>query len=103
VTHHKRSLLRRWLEGEPRTRIVVCLWAIFAAGLLVQMAAPRLKIESNMFVMPPISSGQQAPLRPDVLVRRERRMQLASGILTVGGALALGFFYRRTLLVAIKG
>lgn len=79
------------------------LWAVFAVGLLVQMAAPRLKIENNMFVMPPITSGDQAVLRPDVIVRRERWMQFASGTLTVGGSLALGFFYRRRLLAAIKG
>jgi hypothetical protein len=103
VNNQKETLFGGWFGGGRRTRIVVCLWAIFAAGLLVQMAAPRLKIENNMFVMPPISSGQQTVLRPDVVVRRERWMQLASGILTVGGALALGFFYRRTLLVAIKG
>jgi hypothetical protein len=85
------------------TRIVLCLWAIFAAGLLVEMAAPRLKIENNAFVMPPIGNSQGATLRPDVLVRRERWMRAASGILTIGGALALGVYYRKTLAVALKG
>ncbi len=103
MNNRQERLRAHWSEGGRRTPIVLCLWAIFAAGLLVQMAAPRLKIENNMFVMPPLSSGQRAVLRPDVIVRRERRMQLTSGILTVGGALALGFFYRRRLLVAIKG
>jgi hypothetical protein len=83
--------------------MVLFLWAIFAAGLLVEMAAPRLKIENNAFVMPPISDARAAILRPDVLVRQERRMQAASGILTIGGALALGFYYRRTLAVALRG
>lgn len=82
---------------------VLFLWAIFAAGLLVEMAAPRLKIENNAFVMPPINDAHAAVLRPDVLVRRERWMQAASGILTMGGALALGVYYRRTLAVALRG
>jgi hypothetical protein len=38
-----------------------------------------------------------------VLVRRERWMRAASGILTIGGALALGVYYRKTLAVALKG
>ena len=85
------------------TKLAVFLWAIFGVGLLVEMAAPRLKVENNAFVMPPINNAQATTLRPDVLVRRERWMQAASGILTVGGALALGTYYRRTLAVALKG
>jgi hypothetical protein len=85
------------------TRLAICLWVIFGVGLLVEVAAPRLKIENNAFVMPPINDAHTAILRPDVLVRRERWMQAASGILTVGGALALGAYYRRSLAVALKG
>ncbi|HTC47576.1 MAG TPA: hypothetical protein VK722_09665 [Candidatus Aquilonibacter sp.] len=84
-------------------RLALCLWAIFAVGLLVEMWAPRLKIENNAFVMPPINNAQAAALRPDVLVRRERWMQAFSGILTLGGAMALGVYYRRTLVVALRG
>jgi hypothetical protein len=83
--------------------LALCLWGIFAVGLLVQFAAPRLKIENNTFVMPPISNAQTATLQPDVLVRRERWMQAASGLLTLGGAVALGVYYRRTLAMALKG
>ena len=79
------------------------LWVVFVAGLLVQFAAPRLKIENNAFVMPPIVNVQGTILRPDALVRRERWMQGISGILTVGGALALGVCYRRTLAMALTG
>lgn len=90
--------------GKSRsTRLAVCLWTIFALGLLVEMAAPRLKIENNVFVMPPINNAGAAILRPDALVRRERWMQAASGILTVGGALGLGAYYRRTLTAALRG
>ena len=85
----------RWLE--------VCLWAVFAAGVLVEVMAPRLKIENNAFVMPPTANVQGREMRPDALVRRERWMQTSAGILTVGGALALGFYYRRRLLAAVKG
>ncbi len=85
----------RWLE--------VCLWAVFAAGVLVEVMAPRLKIENNAFVMPPTANVQGTEMRPDALVRRERWMQTSAGILTVGGALALGFYYRRRLLAAVKG
>ena len=84
-------------------RLALCLWAIFTAGLLVEMWAPRLKIENNAFVMPPISNAQAAVLRPDILVRRERWMQGVAGILSIGGALSLGFYYRRTLRAALKG
>jgi hypothetical protein len=94
---------RQSLGKARETRLAICLWAIFGVGLLVEMAAPRLKIENNAFVMPPINDAQATALRPDVLVRRERWMQAASGILTVGGALALGAYYRRTLALALKG
>jgi len=85
------------------TPIVVCLWIVFAAGIVVQLAAPRLKIENNAFVMPPIINVQGALIRPDRLVRRERWMQMISGMLTVGGALSLGVCYRRRLVYALRG
>ena len=83
--------------------LTICLWAIFAAGLMVEALAPRLQIENRAFVMPSNANIQGQTLRPDQLVDRERRMQAAAALLTVGGALALGFYYRRTLLMAVKG
>ena len=103
MENQRDSQLQHSHEKARQTRIVVCLWAIFAAGLLVQMIAPRLKIENNVFVMPPISDARGTTLRPDVLVRRERWMQTASAILTVGGALALGICYRQRLASALRG
>jgi hypothetical protein len=94
---------RQWISKVQETRLALCLWAIFAAGLLVEIAAPRLKIENNAFVMPPINNSQAATLRPDLLVRHERWIRGASGILTVGGALALGIYYRRALAMAVRG
>jgi hypothetical protein len=90
-------------ERTPKTVLRVCLWAVFAAGLLVEVMAPRLEIENNAFLMPPAANVQGTEMRPDALVRRERWMQTSAGILTVGGALALGFYYRRRLLAAVKG
>jgi hypothetical protein len=95
--------MKRPFDKVRQTRLALCLWAIFAAGLLVEMAAPRLKIENRAFVMPPISGAQAVALRPDELVRRDRWMQSVSGILTLGGALALGVYYRQNLSAALKG
>ncbi len=83
---NKGSRRRRW--------IAVLLWAIFGAGLLVQAFAPRLKIRNGAFVMPTSRISEGKDIRPDEIVTRERRMQLLSGILTVGGALGLALFYR---------
>jgi hypothetical protein len=99
----RNAQVQRSQSKARETKLAVCLWAIFGVGLLVEMAAPRLKIENNAFVMPPIDNAHTAILRPDVLVRRERWMQAASGMFTVGGALALGAYYRRTLTVALRG
>jgi hypothetical protein len=103
VNNRKDAPMRFSFTRTRQSKLALCLWAIFAAGLLVEMSAPRLKIENNAFVMPPVSNTQAATLRPDALVRRERWMQGASGLLTLGGAMALGVYYRRTLLVALKG
>lgn len=103
MNNRKNARMQR-VPGKLRQKMfALCLWAIFATGLLVEMSSPRLKIENNAFVMPPINNAGAAILRPDALVRRERWMQAASGILTVGGALALGVYYRRTLTVALRG
>lgn len=99
----KDAITRRRFTRAVQTRLALCLWGIFAAGLLVEMAAPRLKIENNAFVMPPISDARGATLRPAVLVRRERWMQGASGLLTLGGAMALCIYYRRTIAGALRG
>jgi hypothetical protein len=104
VATNPRKAQRQRSQGKAReTKLAICLWAIFGVGVLVETAVPRLQIENDAFVMPAINNAQGATLRPDVLVRRERWMQAASGILTVGGALALGAYYRQTLAVALKG
>lgn len=68
---------------------MVC-WALFLAGLLIQLAAPRLKIEHNQFVLPGSMMSANRPVSPSQIVARERWMQLLSAVLTAGGALGLG-------------
>ena len=77
------------------------LWAIFASGIAIELLAPGLKIENHAFVMPPTAMQQGAQIRPDALVNHERHMQWAAGILTIGGAIALAFWNRRTLANAL--
>jgi hypothetical protein len=77
------------------------LWAIFASGIAIEVLAPRLKIENHAFVMPPTVMQQGAQIRPDALVDHERHMQWAAGVLTIGGAIALAFWNRRTLAGAL--
>ena len=76
----------------------VLLWAIFGGGLLVQVFAPHLKIENNAFVIPPSMVSQGKTINPAELVAHEKRMQLISGLLTLGGAVGLWFYYRDTLM-----
>lgn len=90
----------------PSTRersraLAAVLWAVFVTGLMIQLFTPGLKVENRAFVMPPSSIVAGAEIRPDLIVQRERRMQWASGLCTVGGALALAFWYRRSLAQAL--
>jgi len=78
--------------------LALLFWVLFGAGLLVQVIAPRLKIERNAFVIPPsmVSTGKQ--FHPAEIVSRERRMQVISAILTLGGALGLAVQYRHSFV-----
>ena len=84
-----------------RVLLSMSLWAIFASGIAIELLAPGLKIENHAFVMPPTAMQQGAQIRPDALVDHERHMQWAAGILTIGGAIALAFWNRRTLANAL--
>ncbi|MGA9508242.1 MAG: hypothetical protein WBV55_06290 [Candidatus Sulfotelmatobacter sp.] len=81
--------------------LTLSFWAIFASGIAIEVLAPGLRIENHAFVMPPAALQQGAQIRPDALVDHERRMQWTAGILTIGGALALAFWNRRTLANAL--
>ena len=79
------------------------LWGIFGLGLLVQALAPRLRIENGVFILSPSLVSREGELDPAEIVQRERRMQLLSGALTLGGALGLAFYYRRALFSSRSG
>jgi hypothetical protein len=85
---------RRW-----RSLALLC-WSLFAAGLLVQLLSPHLKVSNGAFVIPPKMAAGRNPIRPDEIVGGQRRMQLLSVLLTVSGALGLAFVYRDILIGA---
>jgi hypothetical protein len=72
-------------------------WSLFAAGLIVQLLAPHLKVSNGAFVIPQkmIVSGKM--ISPEKIVRKDRLMQLLSAVLTASGALGLAFCYRDVL------
>jgi len=72
-------------------------WSLFAAGLLVQLLAPRLEISNGAFVIPPALVAGGNNIRPDEIIAKQRRMQLISAVLTVSGALGLAYRYREIL------
>jgi len=76
------------IHNNRRSRAVLC-WVVFAAGLLIQLLAPHLKIENGAFVIPPTLTAGANEIRPAEIVARQRRMQLISALLTVSGALGL--------------
>ncbi|MGA9135145.1 MAG: hypothetical protein WB384_24325 [Candidatus Sulfotelmatobacter sp.] len=91
-------------RAQVRRRLLnLCLWAMFASGVAIEVLTPGLKIENHAFVMPASVTRSGAQIRPDALVNRERRMQWAAASLTIGGAIALAFCYRRTLAHALLG
>ncbi|MGB7601796.1 MAG: hypothetical protein WBM24_15920 [Candidatus Sulfotelmatobacter sp.] len=92
---------RRTQTPFRRALLSMSLWVVFASGIAIELLAPGLKIENHAFVMPPTVMQQGAQIRPDALVDHERRMQWAAGILTIGGAIALAFWNRRTLANAL--
>jgi hypothetical protein len=83
---------RRW-----RSLALLC-WLVFAAGLLVQLLSPHLKVSNGAFVIPPKMAAGRNAIRLDEIVARQRRMQLLSILLTVSGAFGLAFLYRDILI-----
>src|SRR6266702_3911378 len=89
------------VDGNRRRRSLALLfWLVFAAGLLVQLLSPHLKISNGAFVIPPEMAAGSNAIRLDEIVARQRRMQLLSVLLTVSGALGLAFLYRDILIGA---
>ncbi len=77
------------------------LWMLFATGLAIEGFAPRLKIEHHAFIMPTMLTAESGPVRPDAIVDRERRMQLAASLLLLGSAVGLALFYQRQISAAL--
>jgi hypothetical protein len=80
----------------------VLLWVIFGAGLLVQAFAPRLQIVDNAFVIPPAFLSEGKEVQTAEIIRKERRMQWLSAVLTVSGALGLAFYYYRHIFARVR-
>jgi hypothetical protein len=74
------------------------LWVVFGLGLLLQAFSPHLKVSNGKFIIPPALIREGRGIAPANIVKRERTLQWASGILTLGAALGLGFSYRRVLV-----
>jgi hypothetical protein len=72
------------------------LWAVLAAGLLVQGFAPHLQIKNDSFVMSLNAVSGKNVLDPEGLVDRERLMQMVSAVLTSIAAIGLGVYYGRS-------
>ena len=87
---NKRNARRVWLG--------LLLWTGLVAGLFVQVFGPHLKVQNSKFVFPPSVLSGINEVRPDQMVARERRIQLLSGVLTLGSALGLAFHYRRVFV-----
>jgi hypothetical protein len=81
----------------PRRWSGVLFWVIFLVGLLLQAFSPHLKIKDNRFVLPPSLISPSTQIRPAEIIARERRMQLLSGVLTLGGAFGLAVVYGKVL------
>jgi hypothetical protein len=84
------------IHNNRRSQALVC-WVVFAAGLLIYLLAPHLKISNGAFVIPPTLTAGANEIRPAEIVARQRRMQLISALLTVSGALGLAVLYRDIL------
>ena len=86
---------RKWCRG----LVPALLWTMFISGLLVQAFGPHLEISENAFVIPSSSVSEGKELDPAKIIARERRLQALSAVLTLSGALGLGLYYRRVLLM----
>ena len=51
--------------------------------------------------MPVTLTGASAPMRPDAIVDRERKMQLAASLFLLGSSVGLALFYQRQISAAL--
>ncbi len=83
--------------------IPAVLWAVFLAGLALQLFSPHLSIAHNAFVIPPSLADHGSTLDPRALVQKERMIQSFSALFSLTGAIGLGLYYRRSLLRHLLG
>jgi hypothetical protein len=98
----KRPADKRKARGWGRRWLPMLLSVIFGAGLLVQVFGTRLEITNNAFLIPRslVADGQN--IHPAELVADERRRQSLAALLTIGGALGLAIYYRRSLISSLR-
>jgi hypothetical protein len=87
----------RLAKVSRRKALIFVFWSLFAAGLLIQLFAPHLKVSNGAFVIPEALNVAGNTISPQEIVGRERLMQFLSAVLTVSGALGLAFLYRDVL------
>ncbi|HZU27652.1 MAG TPA: hypothetical protein VFA04_19130 [Bryobacteraceae bacterium] len=80
---------------------MLVLWAVFAFGLLLQSAAPHLRIAHNSFVIPSELTARGA-INPAAIIARDRIVQSLSAILTFSGALGLALCHIRRQRRALR-
>ncbi len=68
-------------------------WGVFALGLLTQLLSPHLTVEHRAFSISREAFSAGQTISPYDLVARERLVQSVSAILTIGGAVGLGWCY----------
>jgi|SRR5215831_522432 len=80
-----------------RLWLSVFFWTLFVAGLLLQTLGPHLRVKDNRFILPPSVVSAGTDVRPAAIVARERKKQVLSAVLTVGGAVGLALSHRKAL------
>jgi hypothetical protein len=88
--------LRAW-----RPSAFSILWAVFVSGLLVQSAAPHLRIAHNAFVIPNAATSQ-GTINPAAIIARDRMVQSLSAVLTFAGAMGLALCHIRRQRHAVQ-
>jgi hypothetical protein len=70
---------------------------MFAAGMLLQLVGPHLKIANRAFVIPQKLTTEGHNIRLVEIIARQREMQVISALMVLGGAIGLAVLYRDTL------
>ena len=85
----RRQRPRRW-------QALVC-WLMFAAGLLIEVFGPHMKIANRAFVIPQKLTTEGNNIRLVEIIARQREAQVISALLVLSGAIGLSVLYRDSL------